>query len=322
MQTATVCTRFPSAPAGDSGHERYARCVTLSKHVRWDIGADVIRGRNFDYGHTFLPGSLSNVDEVEFLDAAERRLLSQVQGRSYVNMFGLVEGFIGAKVLQLSGRHWLGDQVALEALVRFSDEELKHQELFLRLEAILAAQMPVGYTTTADPDAVARFVLGKRTWAVLAFILHIELSVQVHYEHSIAPQADLCPLWKDVFMYHWKEGCQHAALDELEWVAEHARIDAAEREAAVDDLVALVGAVDRILQAQAVADTQYFVATSARGFSAAERERIGAAVLRAYRSQYIVSGVEHPHFSRLLGAMTTAGQMERIMTALRRMLLG
>ena len=26
--------------------------------------------------------------------------------------------------------HWFGNQVALEALVRFSDEELKHQALF------------------------------------------------------------------------------------------------------------------------------------------------------------------------------------------------
>jgi hypothetical protein len=30
--------------------------------------------------------------------------------------------------------HWFGDQVALEALVRFSDEELKHQALFRRIE--------------------------------------------------------------------------------------------------------------------------------------------------------------------------------------------
>jgi hypothetical protein len=32
---------------------------------------------------------------------------------------------------ELSHDHWFGDQVALEALVRFSDEELKHQALFL-----------------------------------------------------------------------------------------------------------------------------------------------------------------------------------------------
>ena len=38
-------------------------------------------------------------------------------------MFGLVEHCITAKVLEVSPDHWLGDQVALEALVRFSDKE-------------------------------------------------------------------------------------------------------------------------------------------------------------------------------------------------------
>jgi hypothetical protein len=56
--------------------------------------------------------------------------VSQIQGRTYANVFGLVERFINAKVLELSHDHWFGDQ--LEALVRFSDEELKHQALFRR----------------------------------------------------------------------------------------------------------------------------------------------------------------------------------------------
>jgi hypothetical protein len=57
-------------------------------------------------------------------------------------MFGFVERFIVAKVLELTRDHWLGDQVALEALVRFSDEELKHQELFRRIEEMIGRGMP------------------------------------------------------------------------------------------------------------------------------------------------------------------------------------
>ena len=316
MQTATVSKPPVTSTAIDSSTSRYARCIQVSKRVRWDIDRDVIRGRDFDYSRTFLPSGLSKVDELEFLDAGERRLLSQIQGRSYAYIFGLVERYIGAKVLQLSGQHWLGDQVALEALVRFSDEELKHQELFRRLEAMLGARMPAGYVPVAEPNAVARFVLEKRTWAVLALTAHIELFTQAHYKQSIEAREDLCPLWKDVFMYHWREESQHAILDELEWVAEDKKIDAAERDAAVDDLIDLVGAVDGILQGQAAADTKYFLATNARTFAPAQSERIGATVLRAYRWQYIVSGVQHPHFAELLGSMTTPAQMQRIVTAL------
>src|SRR5262245_39161890 len=127
MNAAIALNTVQDFPTDDA-NARYARCIEVSKRVRWDIDADVIRGRDFDYARTFLPAGLSLVDELGFLDDNERRFFSQVQGRTYAYMFGLVERFIGAKVLQTSGQHWLGDQVALEALVRFSDEELKHQE--------------------------------------------------------------------------------------------------------------------------------------------------------------------------------------------------
>jgi hypothetical protein len=60
-------------------------------------------------------------------------------------------------------------------------------------------------------------VLGKSTWAVLALTLDIELFTQAHYRQSIDPDAELSELFKDVFLYHWKEECQHALLDELEF---------------------------------------------------------------------------------------------------------
>ena len=172
----------------------------------------------FDYTKTFLPTGLSLVNELAFLSPADKRLLSQVQGRTYAYIFGLVERFISAKVLDISRSHWLGDQVALEALVRMTDEEIKHQELFRRLEAHDGADMPAGYVQTAEPNAVARAVLGKSTWAVLALTLDIELFTQAHYRASIEPDANLSELWKDVFLFHWREESQHAILDELELV--------------------------------------------------------------------------------------------------------
>src|SRR5690606_22505325 len=145
---------------------RYARCIENSKRIRWDIDRDVLRGRSFELDKKFLPDRLSKADTLEFLDPSERRLLSQVQGRTYANIFGLVERFIAAKVLEISREHWLGDQVALEALVRFTDEELKHQELFRRIDEMLGEIMPPGYSFDPDPNQVAAAVLDKSTWAV------------------------------------------------------------------------------------------------------------------------------------------------------------
>ena len=295
---------------------RYAKVVEVSKRVRWDIERDVFRGRGFDYSRTFLPNGLSLVNELAFLSQQDKRLLSQVQGRTYAYIFGLVERFIGAKVLEISSEHWLGDQVALEALVRMTDEELKHQEMFRRIEQSIAADMPAGYTMTAEPNAVAKAVLGSSTWAVLALTLDIELFTQAHYRASIESQTSLCPLWKDVFLYHWKEESQHAILDEIELVAEDGKLTPAERDAAVDQLIGLVGAVDGILQNQARADTDYFVSIASRAFSADEAARIHAGVLKAYRWQYIVSGVMEPRFQKALFSLVNEAQAARIQQAL------
>jgi hypothetical protein len=299
-----------------SDPSRYAKCIEVSKRIRWDIDRDVIRGRQFDFGKTFLPDGLSKLSELTFVTPAERRFLSQIQGRTYANIFGLVERFIGAKVMEISREHWLGDQVALEALVRFTDEELKHQEMFRRLEVMAAEGMPAGYTFAPQPNDVAGVVLGKSTWAVLGLTLDIELFTQAHYRASIEPDSDLSPLWKDVFLYHWKEESQHAILDELEWKRENARLTPAERDAAVDDLIALVTAVDGILQAQARADAQYFLLQVGRGFSEEERAAVHAKLLEAYRWQYIFSGVQDAHFLEVLGGMITPAQGERIFAAL------
>jgi hypothetical protein len=299
-----------------SSSERYARCVETSKRVRWDIEDHVIRGRRFDAVHKFLPDGLSLADGFTTLSADEKRFVSQIQGRTYANIFGLVERFINAKVLELSHDHWFGDQVALEALVRFSDEELKHQALFRRIDEMVGDVLPQGYHFDVDPNAVARAVLGKSTWAVLALTLDIELFTQLHYRQSIEPDTRLSELFKDVFLYHWREESQHAILDELEWVRHDARLTGEQRDRAVDEFIELIAAVDGILQAQAKADAGYFAATCGRKVDEAEARAIEAAFLKAYRWQYIHSGAQHPHFGKVLSSLITEDQGQRIQAAL------
>ena len=295
---------------------RYAKCIANSKRIRWDIDRDVIRGRSLDFSKRFLPDGLSKVDRLDFLTADDRRLLSQIQGRTYANMFGLVERFIAAKVLDVSREHWLGDQNALEALVRFGDEEIKHQALFRRIERMSAEGMPDGYAFVPDPNSVASAVLAKSTWAVLALTCHIELFVLAHYRESIEADADVSELWKDVFLYHWKEESQHAIIDEMEWRREHAKLSPDQVDRAVTDLIELVGAVDDLLQLQARADADYFLGVCGRAFSSEEANRVRAEVLAAYRWQYIVSGVREPRFSQTLASMITESQASRISDAL------
>ena len=295
---------------------RYARCIESSKRVRWDIDEDVIRGRRFDTAHKFLPDGLSLTEGFTTLSPGERRFVSQIQGRTYANIFGLVERFINAKVLELSRDHALGDQIVVEALVRFCDEELKHQALFRRIDAMVGEVLPGGYRFDFNPNTVARTVLGKSTWAVLALTLDIELFTQAHYRQSIDPDAELSELFKDVFLYHWKEECQHALLDELEFLRHDAAPTSKERDRSVDDFIGLVAALDGILQTQAAADAGYFVANCGRTVKANEARAIEVAFLAAYRWQYIHSGARHPYFGKVLNGLITEAQGQRIQAAL------
>ena len=295
---------------------RYAKVVEASKRVHWEIDRDVIRGREYDISKKFLPDGLSMVNELSFLTEHEKRFLRQVQGRTYANVFGLVERFICVKMLEVSHDYAFGDQVALEGLIRFSDDELKHQELFRRLELMAAKQMPAGYRFLPQPNDVARAVLGKSTWAVLALTLHIELFTQVHYLESIAKDTELSELWKDIFLFHWKEESQHAIMDELELVREDARLTAEDRDKAVNEFIELVVAVDGIVQLQSAEDSEYFAANCGRPLNSEESKAIKDRLLRAYRWQYLLSGAHVPHLGRVLSRMITPAQSDRIGAAL------
>ena len=296
--------------------DRYAKCIEVSKRVRWDIDKDVLRGRTFDFSQKFLPDGISRVDQFDFLSDAEKLFASQIQGRTYANMFGFVERFITAKVLESTRDHWLGSQVALESLVRFRDEEIKHQELFRRIEPMMADGMPEGYAFLPDPDEVAGAVLQNSTWAVMGLILEIELFTQEHYKQSIAPDAYLSDLFKDIFLFHWKEETTHAMLDELEWERENGKVSDKERDRAVDELIAIVADMDGILQKQSGADVDYLMKIANRSFTEEEARRLQEGFLEAYRWQYIFSGVEHPRYQTMLSSVTTGEQRRRMAEAL------
>lgn len=133
-------------------------------------------------------------------------------------------------MLEITRHPWFGDQVALEALARFNDEELKHQELFRRIECLIADGMPPGCEFVPQANGVAQAVMGSSTWAVRALTCHIELIPQVNHRHGMAPDDALSASFNDVFLFHWKEESRHA----------------------------LLGAVDGLLQAQTNADRRYF----------------------------------------------------------------
>ena len=65
--------------------DSYVKVIANSKRVRWDIEDGVLRARRFDLSKPFLPSGLSLAGELPFFEGDDRRLFSQVQGRSYAS---------------------------------------------------------------------------------------------------------------------------------------------------------------------------------------------------------------------------------------------
>jgi hypothetical protein len=70
-------------------------------------------------------------------------------------------------------------------------------------------------------------------------------------------------------------------------------------------VIELVGAVDEFLQAQSKLDVEYFLSIASRSFGPEEIDRMKSVLLKAYRWQYIFSGVENPRFTKFLGSLVT-----------------
>jgi hypothetical protein len=93
---------------------------------------DVLKNRDFDYSKRFLPNQLAGVDEIACLDEDEKRKLNQVIGNASCHIFAFVEEFIVPQTLQEAQRDVYGEEERLRALLRFAEEEIKHQQMFRR----------------------------------------------------------------------------------------------------------------------------------------------------------------------------------------------
>jgi hypothetical protein len=284
----------------------YQDVLANSKKVAWTED-EVLSGRSFDLTKRFLPNSLSGVDGISFLSEDEKRTLNQIMGNAYLHLFAFVEEFIVPTVSEESMDSPYGDEVRQRALVRFSEEELKHQELFRRSIAMFNEQFGSVPQLIPGREAVAGVVRSKSKLAVLILIDIIEWFVQVHYTEHVLDEVELDGLFRDLLKFHWLDEAQHAKMDTM-LIAENAEsMPMSERETAVDEVLELGGAIDGLLQQQISLNIDALEVATGRSFTATERDEITAETLKAWRYTFLVSGLEHPNVVKMLNEITDEG---------------
>src|SRR5579871_667545 len=194
----------------------YSKVVDISERVAWRLADVTPEGATLDFSRPFMPNAMFMANDLPFLDAKQKLKLNQIFGSSYAYLFYFVEAYIIDMAMRHAQAELYGNDDNLRAMLRFADEEVKHQKMFLRFREMFEHGFGSRCDVVANPQAVAGVILSKSPMAVTLVTLHLELITQAHYVDCMRDSADLEPLFKNLFKHHWIEESQHAKLDALE----------------------------------------------------------------------------------------------------------
>jgi hypothetical protein len=284
----------------------YQTCLVGSVKNAWTVD-DCFQDRDFDFTKPFLPDRIAGVDAIGCLSDDEKRMLNQIRGNSYCHIFAFVEEYIVPMVVDHARGDVYGDETRLWTLLRFAEEEVKHQEMLRRA----CDQFEAGFGTSCGlvpgREQVAGAILGTSPLTALLLTSMIEWFTQLHYVEHIRDRAELDELFRDILRFHWIDESRHARLDTLLIDEIASDLPADDREKAIDELLELGGAVDGLLAQQAELDIDALQAATGRAFTESERDEIRSHQQRAYRWTFLVSGLEHPSFVAIVEQLTASG---------------
>ena len=285
----------------------YDACLRGSVTKAWTVD-DCFRGRDFDFTKPFLPDRIAGVAPIGCLTKDEKRMLNQIRANSYCHIFAFVEEYIVPLVMDRARTDVYGDETRLWSLLRFAEEEVKHQEMLRRA----CDQFEAGFGTSCGlvpgREEVAGAVLDTSPLTALLLTSMIEWFTQLHYVEHVRDRAELDELFRDILRFHWIDESRHARMDSL-LIDEVARdLGPEDRKTAAAGLLELGGAVDGLLAQQVELDIDALQVATGRSFTDDERDDIRAHQQRAYRWTFLVSGLQHPNFVGIVGELTAAGQ--------------
>jgi hypothetical protein len=287
----------------------YSSCVRASEKVSWKLDEVFPPDLKLDFSRRFLPEAVVRSEGLTFLSAGEHLKLNQIAGNSYLYLFYFVEEYIIASVVQHANAEMFGDPQALRALLRFADEEVKHQQLFMRFRQAFERDFGVPCDVIDNPQAVAEIILSKAPMAVLLTTLHLELVTQQHYVEGFrdGESAHLDPFFASLLKNHWLEEAQHARIDALELQKFAQGATPEQIDTASNDYLGILQAFAGLLAAQGRLDVTSLERATGRTFTEVEHEAIADSQTHAYRRALIVMGLQNPMFIKYFQQFSEAG---------------
>jgi hypothetical protein len=287
--------------------------------VNWKVDEPIGGDKQLDFSKPFLPKSLVGANALQCLQPKEKRFLNQIRGKSYLNLFVLVETFIIPLVLEQLQRKGYEDVYVLQALLGFAQEEGKHIHLFQRFAEAFDLGFKIPCHCIGSMEAIAQRILTYHPLSVLLLTLQFEWTTQSHYLESVrdnrSENLDRC--FCNLLRYHWMEEAQHTKLDML-LLSELAQcLTPPEIEAAIDGYLELVQLLDDALMAQVQLDLDNLQVASDRSFLNADLEEIKTNQQQSYRWTFLCAGLTHPNLIKAIEAIDPIGKVRAIAMAKR-----
>ena len=285
----------------------YATCLEGSIKSAWTV-EDCYQGRDFDFAKPFLPERMAGVAGITCLNDDEQRWLNQIRGNSYCHLFAFVEEYIVPMVMASAAHDVYGDETRLWSLVRFAEEEIKHQQLMRRACDQFAAGFGAPCGLIPGREAVAEVVLGRSELTALLLTSMIEWFTQLHYVEHVRdaheprpalPRPPQVPLDRRIAPRPPRLAADRRGRPAID----------TGRARASDRRAARAGRRDRRPPRAADRARHRVAGTSAPDEPSPthEKSEIRTAQQRSYRWTFLVSGLEHPKFIEIVSELTDTG---------------
>ncbi len=283
----------------------YVEALHGSLQRAWTVD-DCFQGRDFDFSKSFLPPHRRRPEPV--VSRRRRQTSAEPDPRQQLLPHLRVRrGIHRANGSRPRRADVYGDETRLWALLRFAEEEVKHQQMLRRACDQFEAGFGVTCSLIPGREEVADVVLHSAPLTALLLTSLIEWFTQLHYVEHVRADNELDPLFRDLLRFHWIDEARHAKVDSLmiEELTDNLTLE--QREQAVDELLQLGAAIDGLLQKQIELDIETLERAAGRPFSDEEKTEIRGEQRRAYRWTFLVSGLEHPNFIQIVDDLTETG---------------
>jgi hypothetical protein len=274
----------------------YENIISASERVSWTLDEVLPKTGTLDFTKRFLPDALVGAEGLDFLTAAEKLKLNQIRGNAYAHLFQFVEEYIVATCVRHVEAEVFGDEMNLRAMLRFAEEEVKHQMLFQRFLQVFARGFPTPCEGIPSQKAVAGVILSKTPMAVMMITLHLEVMTQQHYTQCVQSADGLDATFKQMLKSHWAEESQHAKIDAMTLRKLALTSTAEMRKQAVQDYLDLIDALLGLLGQQAELDVKSLERALNKTFIDNQRQTLLQSQKKSYQQTFVTWGITNPLF--------------------------